>query len=445
MARAVAGGYGRRVQREAAAEAVVPAEPQASSPAPTTLAALPGRVLALQRTAGNRATLRALARAPLAGVPAADRTRLREVTDALATIDVTALHSPPGATGTRVSGTVTPAPVFGAGIDAALQPVLTSVLSHLIGGALPQNSTSAVVLDLTPYGGSQRVYRFTRVVSGDPPQTSFFIDDVGTEAAAPAPPTDATAAFPRGRFDTHSFTAPGGDRDFEAIIRAAVEMVPDRLLTPIDGASFLRATTDPHDAAIGGRYDHQAHTVTIYDPGMSQTTARFGDAGGAVGPRLRTVLHELGHAIDEAPLRHAWTARETARRAFEAAFSQYDDGTGNYSFPGNLQGRFDRLHGAATSADTAYTGARSHSGHDHEHGDTDATATATDFTAAVAADGGVTPTAYAESTRGDDHHIRETYAEAFAMFITEPQTLLALRPRIHAYFAGLGAPRRRGR
>jgi hypothetical protein len=63
----------------------------------------------------------------------------------------------------------------------------------------------------------------------------------------------------------------------------------------------------------------------------------------------------------------------------------------------------------------------------------------------VAADGGVTPTAYAESTRGEDHHIRETYAEAFAMFITEPQTLLALRPRIHAYFAGLGAPRRRGR
>ena len=52
------------------------------------------------------------------------------------------------------------------------------------------------------------------------------------------------------------------------------------------------------------------------------------------------------------------------------------------------------------------------------------------------------PTAYAESSRGEDHHLRETYAEAFSMFITEPQTLRSLRPSIYAYFAGLGAPRR---
>ena len=58
----------------------------------------------------------------------------------------------------------------------------------------------------------------------------------------------------------------------------------------------------------------------------------------------------------------------------------------------------------------------------------------------MTADGGVTLTAYAESTRGEDHHLRETYAEAFSMFITEPQTLRSLRPNIHAYFAGLGAP-----
>ena len=408
-------------------------------------AASPAHVLALQRSAGNRATVRALARAPLDTVPAAARTRLREVTDALPTINVTALHSPPGATGGTVRGSVSPAPVYGAGIATTLQPVLMSVLHHLVQGssALPANTTSAVLLDLTPYGGTQRVYRFTHVVSGDaPPQTSYFIDDVGTEAAAPAPPTDATAAFPAGRFDAHRFTAPAGDRDFEAIIRAAVQMIPDRLLTPIDGASFRRAGTDPHDASVGGRYDHQAHTVTIYDPGMRQTTARFGDGGGAVGPRLRTILHELGHAIDEAPLHTAWTARETARQAFESAFSQYDTGGGNYSFPRNLQSSFNRLHGAATAADTAYTQAHSLSGHDFEHGDTHSSATATDFTRAVAADGGVTLTAYAESTRGEDHHLRETYAEAFSMFITEPQTLRSLRPNIHAYFAGLGAPRR---
>ena len=425
----------------AVAEAPAQAEPRA--PAAARLAATPAaRVLALQRSAGNRATRRALARVPLEAVPAAQRTRLREVTDALATIDVTALHSPPGATGTRVSGRVTPAPTYGAGIDTTLQPVLMSVLSHLIGGALPANSTSAVLLDLSPYGGTSRVYRFTHVVSGEPAQTTYFIEDVGTEAAAPAPPTDATAAFPAGRFDAHHFTAPGADRDFEAIIRAAVQMIPDRLLTPIDGASFRRAGTDPHDSAVGGRYDHQAHTVTIYDPGMRQTTARFGEGAGAVGPRLRTILHELGHAIDEAPLHRAWTARETARQAFESAFSQYDTGGGNYSFPGNLQGQFNRLHGAATTADTAYTSARSLSGHDSEHGDTDSSATATDFTRAVAADGGVMPTAYAESSRGEDHHLRETYAEAFSMFITEPQTLRSLRPSIYAYFAGLGAPRR---
>src|SRR5215208_3932007 len=281
----------------ASAEAPAQAEPDAvvAAPAEARSATRPSRaassahVLALQRSAGNRATVRALARAPLDTVPAADRTRLREVTDTLPTINVTALHSPPGTTGGTVRGSVSPAPVYGAAI-----------------------ATSAVLLDLTPYGGTQRVYRFTRVVSGEPPQESYFIDDVGTEAAAPAPRTDATAAFPTGRFDTHRFTAPAGDRDFEAIIRAAVQMIPDRLLTPIDGASFRRAGTDPHDASVGGRYDHQAHTVTIYDPGMRQTSARFGDAGGAVGPRLRTILHELGHAIDEAPLRTAWTARETA-------------------------------------------------------------------------------------------------------------------------------------
>ena len=175
---------------------------------------------------------------------------------------------------------------------------------------------------------------------------------------------------------------------------------------------------------------------------MRQTTARFGDAGGAVGPRLRTILHELGHAIDEAPLRTAWTARETARLAVENRFAQYRQPDGGYSFPGNLQGEFDRMSAAATRADTAYTGAHSLSGHDFEHGDTHSSATATAFTRAVAADGSVTPTAYAESTRGEDHHLRETYAEAFSMFITEPQTLRSMRPNIYAYFAGLGAPRR---
>jgi len=429
---------------QAEPEAVVAAPAEARSALRPSRAASPAHVLALQRSAGNRATVRALARAPLDTVPAAARTRLREVTDTLPTINVTALHSPPGTTGGTVRGSVSPAPVYGTGIDAALQPVLMSVLHHLVQGssALPANATSAVLLDLTPYGGSQRVYRFTRVVSGDPPQESYFIDDIGTEAAAPAPPTDATAAFPTGRFDTHRFTAPAGDRDFEAIIRAAVQMIPDRLLTPIDGASFRRAGTDPHDASVGGRYDHQAHTVTIYDPGMRQTSARFGDAGGAVGPRLRTILHELGHAIDEAPLRTAWTARETARQAVETQFAQYRQADGTYSFPGNLQGQFDRMSAAAERADTAYTHAHSLSGHDFEHGDTHSSATATDFTRAVAADGGITLTAYAESTRGEDHHLRETYAEAFSMFITEPQTLRSLRPNIHAYFAGLGAPRR---
>jgi hypothetical protein len=442
VARAGAGGYGRRVERTTAT--VDAPAPERGTPDRAQLAPLPQHVLALQRSAGNRATRRALlARAPLDAVPAASRTRLREVTDALATIDVTTIHSPPGATGTRVSGTVTPAPVFSAGIAATLQPVLTSVLSHLVGGALPANSTSPVLLDLTPYGGSSRVYRFTHVVSGDPPQPSFFVEEVGAEAAAPQAPASATAAFPRGRFDAHSFTAPAGDREFEAIIRAAVQMVPDALLTTIDGVGFLRATTDPHDAATGGRYDHQGHTVTSFDPGMSQTTARFGDpgaAGGAVGPRLRVILHELGHAIDEASLRRAWRTRETARVAVETRFAQFRGADGSYSFPANRQAEFDRMSAAATAADTAYTTTRSLTGHTFDGGDS--AATATDFTRAVAADGGVTPTAYAESQRTEDHQMRETFAETFAMFILEPQTLRAMRPNVHAFFAGLGAPRR---
>ena len=106
-----------------------------------------------------------------------------------------------------------------------------------------------------------------------------------------------------------------------------------------------------------------------------------------------------------------------------------------------MQREFDRLHGAAERADTAYTDARARSGHDLEHGDTDTSAT--DFTRAVAADGSVTPTACAESTRGEDHHLRETFAEAFSMFITEPQTLRAMRPNVFAYFSSLGARRRR--
>ena len=219
-------------------------------------------------------------------------------------------------------------------------------------------------------------------------------------------------------------------------------MIPDRLLTPIDGASFRRAGTDPHDASVGGRYDHQAHTVTIYDPGMRQTTARFGDGSGAVGPRLRTILHELGHAIDEAPLHSAWTARETARQAFESAFSQYDSRRRQLLVPPQhaveLQpppwrrhSRRHRLH-ASPLAVRARLRARRHPQLRHRdrfHPRRDRRRS-------------VTLTAYAESTRGEDHHLRETYAEAFSMFITEPQTLRSLRPNVHAYFAGLGAPRR---
>jgi hypothetical protein len=211
------------------------------------------------------------------------------------------------------------------------------------------------------------------------------------------------------------------------------------MLTPVDGLTFDRATAHPTDPRAGGDYNPDTHTITMYDQPFSASLTRFGTPGaGSVSTEaVRSVVHEIGHAIDLRPLRQAWNTLEQAQNAFRAVFRQHENppGSGNYSFPSNLQMQFNTLQQQITQAEQALTQARSASGHRWQlqsgtweivQGGTGAGSSA--FRQAAQQDGGVRVTDYSNT------EWQEYFAESYSLYITNPTVLRQLRPRVYAYF-----------
>lgn len=329
-------------------------------------------------------------------------------------------------------------------IPQGLRHGLQNVAGELVPAPLALNSTITLALDLERYGRDYGAYRYTYVEHR--PREGARTREVIIEQLGSVGIEGLTEAQRRAqvqRFRQHGFTR--GRRwsteQFEALL-TAIAQVPDRMLTPVRGLTFNRATAHATEPNVGGDYDPDTHTITLYDRSFLASLTRFGTPGTTSGistNAVRSIVHEIGHAIDLLPLRRAWRTLEQSQQALHTAFQQFENppGSRSYRFPNTEQARYDRLNRQITQARQARTRARSPSGSRWrqragawEIAETSRAAGSNAFRQAARQDGARSPTNYPNP----NPWWQEYFAESFFLYITSPTVLRQQRPNVHTYF-----------
>jgi hypothetical protein len=231
-------------------------------------------------------------------------------------------------------------------------------------------------------------------------------------ALQPAPPMPSGTPITVGSLGFTLATPWPQDR-FAHLIRALAQ-VPASALQTVDGLSFaLRSGSGA--GGEDGRYDETRHQVVMFASAWtSPNLSRYGDSPWPV----YAIVHEIGHAVDRAPLRAAW--------------QRYS--SGSYATAAQQQ-----------AAETRLTGARSFSGarYVQQGGDflleSPLTGTGGDFRQAAARDGVSLPRGSTTLSGAPTEWARsgweDVYAESFALYNTDPALLELIRPNIFRYFA----------
>jgi len=387
----------------------------------------------------------------LDALPEADRKRIQVVTAAVTVPDIAGKFA---TTGTKTTLTL-PSGVtaaFDTSVDPALQHGLQNVAAslsttiELTPAPLPANTTTTLELDVPSKG--KGLYRFTHtaplaVGKGAPPAPRILIEALGVATApagtkAPPPPTtpgapptpDPVAEKIKNHSLKHSYT--GDELD---ALRAALDRIPDAQLSVVDGLSFDRKSADPNDPTTAGHYDPPTHTVTIYNRAFAGTQTRFKAGAGTTtsSAATRAILHEIGHAIDLAPMRKAEVARKQADAAVAALSQKYTDPDDPTKFraksaeedkdiKATLKAQQDAEAKVLTTQ--SISGTKTVKDPAGKLVDVIGTAADNDFRKAVAKDGGKAVTAYG------DTDFQESFAEAYSLYITSPSTLKSLRPNV---------------
>jgi hypothetical protein len=237
-------------------------------------------------------------------------------------------------------------------------------------------------LDLSRWGGVDGRYRFSVVTTkaksaGAPAEVDLIIERVQSRAALASRLDPKRRAELQARFDRCGQKRGGDDDAFTADpapkwqdpewdrVLQALELIPEPVLTSVSGIVWMRgsgaAPADPTFGKEDGSYNAQPRKAT--DPPKRKLTL-YGSAFANDDNLIKTIVHEVGHAISLAPSETGGTAKSDAS-GFHAAAG-----------------------GALTHAITTY-GHKSWS---------------------------------------------EDYAEAYSMFLAEPDTLKLLRPELFDQF-----------
>ena len=369
-------------------------------------------------------------------IPEADRKRIKVVsttTIAPSMIDVANLF----AKGTTVALPAATAATFSGGVPeklrAGLQNVAGTLSRTMTPPPLPIDHTISLALDLGAVGGDYGLYRFTHFTQHAPrqPATKRMLVErlgaLGMEGLAPSARADAGK-----RLAAHKFTFTGQWKDAERdVVRRAITLLPDAQLSPLDGLAFARAPDDPK-TKDAGNYGADKHVLTLFDRALAASAVRFGaPGGGVVGGDVYDVAHEIGHALDYRAYRQGNAAVPVALAALRARFGQYEsppDSMNFSGFPKSEQAEFNKLLAAFNKAQDAADKPKTESGHVLKQGTlVEDPKAKTDFRTAVVKDG-------ARATDYSDTAWEEAFAEAYALYVTEPVTLRRLRPAAHAFF-----------
>jgi hypothetical protein len=331
-----------------------------------------------------------------------------------------------------------------ASVDAKLTHGIRNIAAALTTEAdvspapMPENTTATLELDLTKYGGTKGLYRFTfhspaaaagRAAPGaTAPGRRILVELLGAaqrvagETAPPEPepgkpaPKDPIADKLSAAGIKHSLSGP----KLEAL-RAAIADVPASHLAIVSGLTIRTAPDDPQKPEAAGDYNPDTHTVTMYDKAFAASDVKFEKGRVATSYASRAIVHEIGHAVDLAELRKARAARETANKDVNAA-------AGTFSSK-EEKARYDTAVAAAAAAKRKLLGTTSRSGSSTaaKKGEAEpvdvigTSAKGIPFREAVRKDG-------KDVSKYGEKDWQESYAEAYSLYLTAPETLKALRP-----------------
>ena len=326
---------------------------------------------------------------------------------------------------------------FAANVPQGLQHGLGNAAAQLVGNPLVENTSVMLALDLSRYGGDNATWRFTRIDLGGTLGTEILVERQGTIGIEGL--RDEERAGLRERFDRLGFRRERGfDTDEFDQVLIGLSQVPEAQLGTLRGLRFARAGVDPADPLTGGTYDLLTHTLTLFDPAFGGGLTRLGTGARPLTIAASSVVHEIGHALDQNALRTTAAATEAAQQALLAEFGT---GGGGFRIPGRGapdRARFNALRGALTTAERAETAARAHSGARWQAGAlTDAQARGARqpaFRQAAIRDGANPPgRGFPTTYPNPDSFWQEYFAEAFMLFRTSPNLLQRLRPNVFAF------------
>lgn len=261
---------------------------------------------------------------------------------------------------------------------------------------MPINTTATVHLDFSPFGGQAGTFRVSYInsnmIEGDVVR-EFHLEYVGGAHA-----TAAQSTRPDGiTIGSNSFTADGWpDAQYDQLIET-LNRIPASALNQINGMTFNyrggtaiahgQAMEEEGEAELEYGVPTTDRVITVFSSAVAPNAMNYEGL-----PRIAFVIaHEIGHWLDFMPIFNtaaAATGPTVAQTDSLSGYTRMETDGELVEDPSNPRGTF---HGLNTSN--------------------------TDISA------------YGAS------NAEESFAEYFAMYITSPNTLLLMRPTVHAYFA----------
>jgi len=299
--------------------------------------------------------------------------------------------------------------------DYDVRSGLSNVAGWLLGttNALSLNQTTSAQMDLTSFGGSNAIYRFTYYDQtstsgrGRSRQTTtqkfMLIEQRG--AAISAPPTVQLPSGNTFTVNNKNFRLGSGWNQTQFnYLAQALGMLNNTVLQLIQGIKFDRGPR-VRNSPEAGEYNPTTNTITIRSNAFRTSLSRYGSSFEAT----RLIMHEIGHALDYVILNRAWEryaqggSASQLERARSLSGLQYTQGSG---------GTYEI---AESSTNTRYR-----------------QAVARDRARAGGRTMPQSVTTYGET------NWEENFAEAFSLYITDPNTFQQIRPNTFQYFQGRG-------
>lgn len=407
----------------------------------------PGRPVA-QRQGGGQVA----APTTLAGLPEAQRKRLQVIS----TLPLEAVSSGQlkGAFQAATIGSSAGEVVADGSVPKGVARGLINLAGDWSTGKKPDlkpNQTVTVELDLTPYGGAKGLYRFTYTQpaagkKGPPAKSRILIEGLGTATApkgAQKPVVKEGSKAPpdpvADKLKAASISISGYSKSERRALREAIGQVPASHLALLKGLTFRRGSVwvDENGKArsdVGGHYERESNTITMFDAAFKKTQVVFDEKGVATSFAAKQIVHEIGHAVDVAPLRAAEAAVDAARRDLNAKASPKFSSKAEADAYKAAQKKYakaqkDLDHARARSGTRVVTTTKKNAEGVPVSSSRDVIGKSpkgVKFRAAVRADG-------KDVSKYGEEDWQESFAEAYSLYLTQPGLLKTIRPATYKY------------